>query len=48
MTFTELYTIIDNQLEDNQRMMDMTDADYELIVADLNYPEVVEGFIKNA
>jgi hypothetical protein len=46
MTFTELYTTIDNQLEDNQRIMDMTDLDYELIVADLTDAAVMNGFMR--
>lgn len=47
MTFTELYTAIDNQIEDTQRIMDMSDADYDLIVADLTYPHVIESFMNN-
>ena len=48
MTFTEIYTTIDNQMEDLQRMMNMTDADYELIVADLSDQSVIEKFMTNA
>ena len=48
MTFTELYTTIDNQMEDFQRMMNITEADYELIVADLSDQDVIEKFMTNA
>ena len=45
MTLTELYTTIDNQLVDEQRIMDMSDLDYELIVADLNDDSVMNKFM---
>lgn len=45
MTLTELYTTIDNQLVDEQRIMDMSDLDYELIVADLNDDSVMNRFM---
>ena len=45
MTLTELYTTIDNQLVDEQRIMDMSDLDYELIVADLNDDAVMNKFM---
>lgn len=48
MTLTELYTTIENNLVDDQFIMDLTDKDYDLIVADLNYPEVIEKFMTNA
>ena len=47
MTFTELYNTIDNQLEDDQRIMDMTDADYDLITADLSDLNVIETYMTN-
>ena len=47
MTFTELYNTIDNQLEDDQRIMDMTDADYDLITADLSDINVIETYMTN-
>jgi hypothetical protein len=31
MTATETYTTIENQLTDEHRIMDMSDADYEFI-----------------
>lgn len=48
MTLTELYTTIENNLVDDQFIMDLTDKDYDLIVADLSYPEVIEKFMTNA
>tara|TARA_B110000285_G_scaffold209665_1_gene250829 strand:- start:350 stop:688 length:339 start_codon:yes stop_codon:yes gene_type:complete len=47
MTFTNLYNTIDNQLEDDQRIMDMTDADYDLITADLSDPNVIDAYMAN-
>ena len=48
MTITELYTTIENNLVDDQFIMDLTDKDYDLIVADLTFPEVIEKFMANA
>ena len=48
MTLTRFYDTLQNNLVDDQFIMDLTDKDYDLIVADLNYPEVIEKFMTNA
>lgn len=48
MTITRFYDTLQNNLVDDQFIMDLTDKDYDLIVADLTYPEVIEKFMTNA